>query len=231
MLIFTKLRSIIVKIISASESFDCEWTPVWKKTRSCFRSLSPNILELSSNIHSSIWSTISVTRYYPNTWCYIRKKLTAQSKSDTSTVENVHATNVTKSVCMPRKTIWKVKSLAVRVIEFGRVRLLVLPLRIYWVSVYIRSCHRQYEPSSQQLLSREFGEAYKNVLICSDIPFGHGTCKYGTVGILHLPEYVVAFLRGWSFFDSFKTRLHLYVTNRANSIRIEKEMKLIEWMK
>lgn len=90
------------------------------------------------------------------------------------------------------------------------VRLLVLPLRIYWVSVYIRSCHRQYEPSSQQLLSREFGEAYKNVLICSDIPFGHGTCKYGTVGILHLPRYVVAFLRGWSSFDSFKTRLQPY---------------------
>lgn len=66
-----------------------------------------------------------------------------------------------------------VRNRYVRVIESGIARLLVLPLRIYWLPFYIRSCHRQYE--ARQLLSREFGEPYKNVLICPDTPFGHET--------------------------------------------------------
>lgn len=111
--------------------------------------------------------------------------------------------------------IWKVNSLCScnRIWKRKTTRITVKDL--LGLSVCIRTCHRQYEPGSQQLLSCEFGEAYKNVLICPDIPFGHETCKYGTADILHLPKCVEVFLRGWSSIDSFKTRSgsRLYLGN------------------
>lgn len=84
----------------------------------------------------------------------------------------------------------------VRVIESGSARLLVLPLRIYWVPFYIRSCHRQYEAGN----SCRANSVSRTRMYWSALTYHLGTrpSKYATAGILHRTEYVETFLRGSS---------------------------------
>lgn len=84
----------------------------------------------------------------------------------------------------------------VRVIESGSARLLVLPLRIYWVPFYIRSCHRQYEAGN----SCRANSVSRTRMYWSALTYHLGTrpSKYATARILHRTEYVETFLRGSS---------------------------------
>lgn len=70
----------------------------------------------------------------------------------------------------------------------------------------------------------QFDEAYKNVLICPDIPFAYRPRKYGTVGISHLRECVrISFQRyRLRFFNDtiLVYELHLWINTRHDALRI-----------
>lgn len=95
----------------------------------------------------------------------------------------------------------------VRVIESGSARLLVLPLRIYWVPFYIRSCHRQYEAGN----SCRANSVSRTRMYWSALTYhlGMRPSKYATAGILHRTEYVETFLRGSSLSLSSSRRAYI----------------------